>query len=126
MNGSQGKAVKVIAYQMRHLPDCYTYKVIFMRRNIREVLASWDKMGLVRPDVTLSEKERIMAFKGEYVHYEIWLDRRPAMRALYMSYNDLMANPSRELEKIVQFLDTSLDLRRMLAAIDPELYRNRI
>jgi hypothetical protein len=72
---AQGKAVKVIAYHLQHLPTTFEYRVIFMKRKIAEVLASWGKMGLVRADVKLSEREQILAFKTEYTIYEARLVR---------------------------------------------------
>ena len=40
MKDAQGKAVKVIAALIEHLPEGYTYKVLFMRRDMDEILAS--------------------------------------------------------------------------------------
>ena len=122
---ARGKAVKVIAYQMRHLPAQYSYRVIYMRRKIKEVLASSRKMGMVRTDGALSEREQILAFKGEYVLHEIWLERQPNMEVLYLNYNEVLAAPARELARVRGFLGLPLDLERMAAGVDPALYRNR-
>lgn len=48
--GAQGKAVKVIAYQLRFLPPEFAYRVVFMRRRIAEILASSGKFPLLRAD----------------------------------------------------------------------------
>jgi len=44
---AQGKAVKMIAGLLKHLPADYVYKIIFMQRDMDEVLASQRQM-LVR------------------------------------------------------------------------------
>ncbi len=67
---ARGKAVKVIAYQLKYLPAEYAYRLIFMRRNIREILMSSGKFPLLRTDSPLSEREQILAYKTEYVVYE--------------------------------------------------------
>src|ERR1043165_1737839 len=45
---AQGKAVKVIAALLADLPSAYTYQIIFMRRDMFEILASQNKMLLNR------------------------------------------------------------------------------
>src|ERR1041385_2006037 len=44
---ARGKCVKIVSSFLKHLPQDFTYKIIFMRRNIEEVLASQRQM-LVR------------------------------------------------------------------------------
>ena len=46
---AQGKAVKVIAALLVHLPAAYTYQIIFMHREMSEILASQRKMLLNWP-----------------------------------------------------------------------------
>jgi len=123
---AQGKAVKVIAYQLQHLPAAFDYRVIFMKRKIAEVLASWGKMGLVRTDVQLSEREQILGFKTEYAIYEARLVRQTNTQVLFIQYNDLLANPREQIARVRDFLGMPLDGEAMLAAIDPALYRNRL
>ena len=41
---AEGKAVKIVSHLLHHLPDTKTYKVIFMKRNLEEVIASQNKM----------------------------------------------------------------------------------
>jgi hypothetical protein len=123
--GAQGKAVKVIAYQLRFLPPEFNYKVVFMRRRIAEVLASSGKFKLLREDSPLSEREKIMAYKTEYVVYEAWLMKQAHLPALFVNYNDLMDCPAAPVARIREFLDLPLDANEMIAAIEPALYRNR-
>lgn len=120
-----GKAVKVMAYQLKFLPPNLDYRVIFMRRVIAEVLASWDKMGLTRRDCALSERERVLAFKTEYAVYEVELERMPHMRALYVPYNDVIADPAAQAASVRTFLNLPLDIKGMVEAVQPTLYRNR-
>ena len=124
--GAQGKAVKVIAYQLRFLPPEFNCRVVFMRRRVDEVLASSGKFELLRADSPLSDREKILAFKTEYVLYEAWLMKQPHLPALFVNYNDLMDCPGPPVARICEFLDLPLDPEQMIAAIDPALYRNRV
>jgi hypothetical protein len=130
--GAQGKAVKVIAYQLRFLPPEFTYRVVFMRRRIAEILASsgefklpGSEIKLLRADSPLSEREKILAYKTEYVIYEAWLMKQKHLPALFVNYNDLIDNPAAPVARLRDFLGLPLDADAMLAAIDPALYRNR-
>ena len=44
LENAQGKSVKVISALLKHLPSDYRYRVIFMRRDMSEILASQKKM----------------------------------------------------------------------------------
>ena len=127
--GALGKAVKVIAYQLQHLPPDHDYRVVFMRRRIAEVLASSGEFKMLRTDSPLSAREQVMAYKTEYALYEAWLLRQAHMRAVFVSYNDLLEDAAGPVAEIRAFLDASpaapLQAERMIAAIDPALYRNR-
>jgi hypothetical protein len=120
-----GKAVKVMAYHLQHLPDDLDYRVVFMRRTVAEVLASWEKMGIVRSDVALSERERILAFKLEYAVYEARLERRSCIKALFVQYGEVLSDPAAQAARVAEFLGLPLDVAAMAGAVDPALYRNR-
>ena len=122
---ARGKAVKVIAYQLKFLPTAYDYRVIFMRRKIAEILASSGKFPLLRPDSPLTEREKIMSYKTEYVVYEAWLMKQKHLPALFVNYNDLIDQPAAPVARVCDFLGLPLDAEKMRAAIDPALYRNR-
>ena len=122
---AQGQAVKVFAYQLRFLPTAFNYRIIFMRRRIAEVLASSGKFKLLLEDSPLSERQKIMAYKTEYVMYEAWLMKQAHLAALFVNYNDLIDCPAAPVARIREFLALPLDADLMMAAIDPALYRNR-
>src|SRR5262249_16263192 len=44
LRAARGKAVKVISFLIKDLPDENDYRVLFMRRDLDEVLASQQKM----------------------------------------------------------------------------------
>ena len=127
--GARGKAVKVIAYQLQYLPPDHDYRVVFMRRRIAEVPASRGELQMLRTDSPLSEPEKVMAYKTEHALYEAWLLRPTHMPAVFVSYNDLLTDAAGPVAEICAFLDTPpaapLQAERMIAAIDPALYRNR-
>ena len=124
---AQGRAVKMIAELLKHLPPTYMYKVIFMRRSMEEILASQRQMLVRRGEPTDKVSNETMArmFAGHLQKVEEWIARQPNVDVLYLSYNDLLAHPIPQAQAINQFLGGQLDVHRMVNAIDPSLYRQR-
>ncbi|MCL4858796.1 MAG: sulfotransferase domain-containing protein [Caldilineaceae bacterium] len=123
---AQGKGVKVISALLPHLPGAYHYKVIFMQREMAEVLASQQKM-LERRGETDVVDDRVMAqmFEEHLAQVRGWLQNQPNIELLDVHYNQLVADPHPAVRLINGFFDQTLIEAQMLAAIDPALYRNR-
>lgn len=124
---AQGKAVKIIATLLKHLPETYTYRVLFMRRNMEEVLASQRQMLIRRgkaPD-SMDEEQLAKSFAKHVAEVKAWLATRPNFRCLDVDYNTMVVDPMPQLRHIQAFLDLPLDLAAMAAEVDPTLYRQR-
>src|SRR5919108_5001430 len=50
LRDARGKAVKIISFLLTFLPDEHDYRVVFMQRDLHEVLASQNKMLLQRSE----------------------------------------------------------------------------
>ncbi|PLW92909.1 MAG: hypothetical protein C0592_08340 [Marinilabiliales bacterium] len=124
MPEADGKVIKVIAQLLKHLPDGFTYKVIFMERDLNEVLTSQQKMlGKDPKSFPMAIAE---TFKKDLVRIDNWFEMQPNIEVMKVSYSDIIASPEEYVEKIVSFLpECELDAGKMLTAIDPELYRNK-
>ena len=127
LKNAKGKVVKVISALLQHLPTDYHYKVVFMQRNIEEVLASQHKM-LVRRGQTANKTndDKMSAlFQKHLQKIQRWLTEQPNFSVLYINYNDVLAHPQQHIKQLNQFFDDSLNQNKMLAVVDPTLYRNR-
>jgi hypothetical protein len=124
---AKGKAVKVISALLPHLPVLYPYRILFMNRNLDEVLASQRKMLIRRgedPDAQDDEKLARL-YEKHLTEIKAWIRSQKNMKMLEVDYNELVLNPQPQAEAIRSFLDHSVDVKRMIAAVDPSLYRNR-
>lgn len=124
---AQGKAVKVISALLKYLPADYEYKVIFMRRNMSEILASQRKMLVHRgedPD-KMDETQLRELFEAHLNAVLGWLESQPHVSVLHVQYNEMLADPISQLEQINNFLGENLNIEAMTNIIDPNLYRNR-
>jgi hypothetical protein len=124
---ARGKAVKVISALLTYLPSGYHYRVLFLHRDIAEVLASQREMLKRRGEAINSDDERQMAelFQKHVGEITNWLDECGYVETLHVSYNEILANPEPEIEKVAAFLQRALDKEAMLRVIDARLYRNR-
>ena len=123
--GARGKAVKMVSALLYDLPPSETYRVIFMQREIEEVLESQEKMlrRLGRPAAPRDQMRPSFALHLERL-FE-WLPRQRNMRVLTVSYNRLVSEPEPEVGKVLEFLDGRPARKPMLEAISTSLYRNR-
>jgi hypothetical protein len=123
---ARGKGIKVISRLLRSLPLDSRYRVILMRRDLGEVLASQRKMleRLGEQDGAddtrmreLLEKDLWQAnwfMKHHRAHFD-WID---------VHYHEVLADPERHARRIAELVG-GLDVRRMAEMVDPELYRTR-
>ncbi len=124
---ARGKVVKVISALLEYLPSGYTYHILFMHRDMEEILASQRKMLHHRQEPTdrVSDEEMARLFQRHVTKVLHWLHTQPHMAVLQVNYNHLLADPHPHLQEIIQFLNVNLHRENMLRAIDPNLYRNR-
>ena len=125
--GAAGKVVKMVYRLLYDLPATHEYRVIFMQRDLSEVLASQKKM-LERSGKSaggVSDEQMGALFRAELNKCNQWLAQQSNFRVLYVNYRDMINVPRGECEKINQFLDGGLNVQAMTAAVDPALYRNR-
>jgi len=124
---ARGKVVKIISFLLPHLPPGNNYKIIFMRRNIDEILASQNKMLVRRgePTDTTSDENMKKLYSDHLIKVKSMLRYRDEMDALEILYNDVLSDPRPAAERMNEFLDDKYDVERMLSVVDPSLYRNR-
>ena len=121
----RGKAVKMISQLLYDLPSSEAYRVIMMERDLDEVLVSQEKM-LARLGRAAAPRDQM---KQSYLlHLERlneWLRKQPNIAILDVNYNDLLAFPQEQAERLSFFLDGRPDAEAMAGVVDPALYRNR-
>ena len=123
----RGKAVKIVSLLLEYLPPDNEYKVIFMRREMEEILASQKQMLVRRgePTDTISDQKLAGLFDRHVAQVEAWLAEQPNIDTLYVSYNEIVEDPETQVRQVDQFLGGGLDTEAMAAAVDPALHRQR-
>jgi argonaute-like protein implicated in RNA metabolism and viral defense len=121
------KAVKVISALLQHLPPEYDYRVIFMQRELSEILASQRRMLENRgenPDA-VSDEQMADLFVRHLQQVNAWLASQPNIQRVEVNYNQLLRDPFPYLAQVNNLLGGNLDTEKMAAIIDPDLYRQR-
>ena len=122
-----GKSVKVISALLKHQPKGPRYKVIFLRRELDEVLASQAAMLVRRgKSADASADARLRSSFAKHLEaLKAELAARPDVDVLYVDYAGVVRDPAAQAAIVNRFLGGALDERAMAAAVEPQLYRQR-
>lgn len=128
--GARGHVVKMVHLLLLDLPADHQYRVVFMRRNLEEVLKSQSvmlerqgKKGAALPPATLMKM-----YQDQIDKVLRWMGERPNFKYIEVNYNQLVRDPHAAAASLAAFLGeggSSMDIEKMVAAVDPSLYRNR-
>jgi hypothetical protein len=127
MEGAAGKALKAIYLLLYDLPKHYKYRVVFLRRNLQEVIASQDAM-LKRSGASTGRLDKqVLArhFETQLQRLDAWLRQQSNMSVLYLDYADAVKDPLKTASSVAQFLGGCVDPAKMAATVDTSLYRQR-
>jgi hypothetical protein len=127
LDESAGKAVKMVYRLLYDLPADRTYRVLFMRRKLEEVLASQRTM-LKRKAAgdSVSDEQMETLFRRELEAFYNWVPNQPHIELMDVDYNRILSDPITELARVHRFLGGAVDLAGMASVVDAKLYRNRV
>jgi len=122
-----GRAVKVIHALVPALPPDRPYRVILVRRDLREVVASQEAMLRRRGAAPAGPPPERLAelYAAQLDELVAWLRRTPGFALLEVEHARLLDCPAREAARLAEFLGGGLDCGAMAAAVDPGLHRQR-
>jgi hypothetical protein len=122
---ARGKAVKMVSQLLYELPANEKYRIVFMERDLEEMLVSQEKMleRLNRKAAPREEMKRSYAVHLDRLHQ--WLSQQSNMAVIRVNYNELIERPEGQAARITDFLGGKPSVAEMVAVVDPSLYRNR-
>jgi tetratricopeptide (TPR) repeat protein len=125
----RGKAIKIVAPLLGAVPAELPCRVIFVERDLEEVLDSQARMLVRRGKEIENTAERRGLLKSEYVktvaRVKAMLGRRAETRVLSVEYRETVSNPGAIAARVNEFLGGGLDVGKMALAVDAALHRNR-
>lgn len=118
----RGRFIKITAYGLCYLPQG-VYKVIYMERNLDEVLDSMEKMSQI---IDEKRQETKQSFKKLNEKIKKELQTKDNVDMLLINYNEILRDPQTNVQKICEFIGPyNYDTIKMVMAIDNQLYRQR-
>ncbi len=121
---ARGKAVKIISFLLTWLPEDFNYQVIFMQRDLDEVLASQQQMLTRRGEAAGAGTSREV-FAAHLAQVDRFMAARPCFETLHVPYREAVASPEATAAAVARFLGRSMDTAAMARAVEASLYRNR-
>src|SRR5262249_47410480 len=90
----RGKALKVISFLLKELPDDNYYRVVFMRRDLDEVISSQNKMLDRRGEQSIDDREMMAeAYRNHLAAVKILVRNRPNFEMLEVRYDHAVKDP---------------------------------
>ncbi len=127
VSSARGKVVKVISALLPGLPASEQYRVVFMQRELAEVLASQRQMLIRRGEdpSKVSDQEMTRLFEKHLQQVDEWLGKQANIQYLYVNYNQLLTDPGPVIQQVDAFFAGRVNAQKMREVIDPSLYRQR-
>jgi len=124
---ARGKVVKIVAQLLPFLPRTEHYRVILMERSLNEVIASQRAM-LARQGnrgAELDERRLAETYRAQLQRVQKLIAERLEMRTLAVNYGELLTDPATGAERLARFIGEPFDREAAVAAVHPELRRQR-
>ena len=122
-----GKAVKIVSALLYHLPKDRRYKVIFMRRKMKEILASQKVMlkRLGKEPGDISDDKMMQSFENHLEKVMGWLMMQSTIKVINIRYNQVLEQPYENAKRVAHFLKKRMDIEKMTSVVEKSLYRQR-
>ncbi len=123
LNLAKDKSVKVVAPLLKFLDPQYRYKVIFMNRDLNEIIKSQQTM--IGKDSETFPVKLFNAYTKQLGQVEEWKKREPGVELIYVDYKDVLNNTQETIQKVTSFIGVEMDQEKMAKSVDKSLHRNK-
>jgi predicted AlkP superfamily phosphohydrolase/phosphomutase/tetratricopeptide (TPR) repeat protein len=127
LKDAKGKAVKIVAPLIPDVPLDTAMRVVFIERDLDEILASQGKMIARRGEQIADTPARRARLKDQYeksvLRVKTFLANRPQTHLLSLDRTAVLKDPTQAADALNRFLGGGLDSARMAAEVEPSLNR---
>jgi hypothetical protein len=122
---AQGKVIKIIAQLLPYLPVDHHYRIIFMQRDLEEVLQSQQTM-LERLNTKKTNPMQLrQTYQQQLTRLASWLAQQDQIAILPLDHHAVLAHPLMIAQQLQSFLTCPFDIPSAIAVVDQQLYRAR-
>ena len=124
---ARGKVVKLVAHLVPFLPPGQEYRLVMMRRDLKEVVASQRAMlqRLGRPGGKIGAAALTRAYTRELIQVQNWLRKTPGVQVLSVDYASALRDPKETAQRLAAFLGAPFDIAAAAQSVEPGLQRQR-
>jgi predicted AlkP superfamily phosphohydrolase/phosphomutase/tetratricopeptide (TPR) repeat protein len=121
----RGKALKIVAHLLPFLPHDQEYRVIVMRRNLKEVIASQRVLSrrLSRGGSKVTDDQLMRASAGQFARVHAWLSQSTSAQLITVEYSEVLDSPAAVAARLEHFLGQPFNVAAAAAAVDVGLRR---
>jgi predicted AlkP superfamily phosphohydrolase/phosphomutase/tetratricopeptide (TPR) repeat protein len=125
---ARGSAIKIVSHLLFYLPPKHNYKLIFMQRNLKEVVISQNKMlsRNKKMDENTYPYNIELAYARNLEKAYGWIEKNHNVEVLFVDHAELINNPISVVEKLCEFLGVKTDIMMVASVVDKKLYRVKI
>lgn len=141
LEGCRGRVVKLVAPLLLELPPQPVCRVLFVERDLGEILASQramlERQG--KPVSAANDPGLARGFESVLARCRAWLARESGAPTLFVAHRALVDSPGESVSRIARFLEQTAEGSRapadevaaararavMSRVVDPALYRQR-
>lgn len=122
-----GKAIKIVSPILQHLDNNHRYKIIFMVRNLDEILASQRRMAnrLATGEDNIQDNLLKHQYTLHLQEIEKWDEQNENIDILYVDHSTAINDPSKVVDSVCNFLGHELNREEMVSVVDSSLYRQQ-
>ena len=127
LDSCRGMTFKMVSELLYNLPNNEKYKVVFMRRDMDEMLASQQKMleRLNQKGADVSNDKMKVIYGKHLKKIKQWLEEQEHIDVFYIYFSDVIQNPIENAMKLNDFLGGNLNVEKMSGVVEKALYRQR-
>ena len=123
---ARGRGLKVISHLLKALPDDNRYRIVFVMRDLDEIIASQNAMLARRGETNpVTDARARELYRRHLVNVRVMARQRPNMQMVEVHYANAVSEPRAVADRVNRFLGGHLDGAKMAAVVDRNLYRNR-
>ena len=128
LKSARDKVVKVGAQRLFQLPMNYRFKIVFMERNILEVIASQQKI-LQQNNKKIREDalplNLVQQYETTIKKVKTWVEKQANVEIYFVDFSTVLKDPFMQSMLINDFFNGSLAVEKMAAVVDRSFFREK-
>ncbi len=122
---AQGKVVKIIAQLLPYLSPDYHYRIIFLQRDLEEVLQSQQTMLKQLNTKKRNPAQLRQIYTQQLIRLATWLAQQDHIALLPLDHHAVLEQPLEIAQQLHTFLACPFDMQSAITVVDQQLYRAR-